>query len=182
MYALEQCFQGVALLSLNRQDAPRGTPQQTTRLRFVWRPPYDHGIQKSLLWRPIRTKSCMADAIHGSDSGRQTGVRRESWRAGEIGTRAERRAGEIQRREEHAGDLEGETAAAIDLRALPREEGEAEEREEGEAEGQREEQSSASGGEGSRARHPERGGGKLSSHSCGRAVVRRRNSSGERRR
>jgi len=63
---------------------------------------------------------------------------------------------------------------AVDLRALTREEGE--------AEGRREEQSSASGGEGSRAGHPERGGGKQSSHSCGRAVVWRRNSSGERRR
>jgi len=36
--------------------------------------------------------------------------------------------------------------AAVDLRALTREEGEAEEREEGEAERRREEQSSASGG------------------------------------
>jgi len=102
-------------------------------------------------------------------------VRRESWRAGEIGTRAERDARRnTAQREEHAGDLEGETAAAVDLRALTREEGE--------AEGRREEQSSTSGGEGSRAGHPERGGGKQSSHSCGRAVVWRRNSSGERRR
>ena len=179
----DRCFQGVALLSLNRQGAPRGTPQQMTRLRFVWRPPYDRDVQKSSLWRPIRAKSCVAGAIHGSNSGRQTGVRRESWRAGEIGTRAERDARRnTAQREEHAGDLEGETAAAVDLRALTREEGEAEEREEGEAEGRREEQSSASGGEGSRAGHPERGGGKQSSHSCGRAVVWRRNSSGERRR
>ena len=63
-------------------------------------------------------------------------MRRESWRAGEIGTRAERDARRnTAQREEHAGDLEGETAAAVDLRALTREEGE--------AEGRREEQSRA---------------------------------------
>ena len=47
----------------------------------------------------------------------------------------ETRGRNIAQREERVGDLEGETAAAVDLRALTREEGE--------AEGRREEQSRA---------------------------------------
>ena len=78
--------------SLKRQGAPRGTPQQTTRLRFIWRPPYDRVVQKSSLWRPIRAKSCMAGAIRGRIGRRKTKegkhegekvARRWSGRAGE---------------------------------------------------------------------------------------------------
>ena len=69
---------------------------------------------------------------------------------------------------------------AIDLRALTREEGEAEEREEGEAEGRREEQSSASG-EHQEEREAEQGirrgakGSKAATHavmpSCGGGIA-----------
>jgi len=80
------------LSSLKRQGAPRGTPQQTTRLRFIWRPPYDRVVQKSSLWRPIRAKSCMAGAIRRRIGRRKTKegkhegekvARRWSGRAGE---------------------------------------------------------------------------------------------------
>jgi len=79
-------------------------------------------------WRaPYRGPILGGGRKGGENSGRagETGARRESWHAGEIGTCGRNTA----QREERAGDLEGETVAAVDLRALTREEGEAEGRE-----------------------------------------------------
>ena len=90
------------MASPNRQGATGGTTWRTTRLRWVWRPPYYHGVRKSSIWRPIRRNRARR-APYGDGHGRKMPARekgRGKHRARGKASRAReiRRAGREERR------------------------------------------------------------------------------------
>jgi hypothetical protein len=119
----------VALSPPNRQGAPRG---QTTHLRFVWRPPYDHGSRNRLFgiqfapnheWQaPYGDDGSVLDSGKTRERGRKGGEnsRRAQRERSAQGKQAYQRAGErVKNQKPQLAQADTFTPAAREVSARP---------------------------------------------------------------